>query len=595
MFNYTRLFDFVEAYQQRFPNAKMLNEKINGAWQGYTAAQINKQATDLAAAFLRLGLSGNDNSVEGKDKIAIISNNRPEWIITDLAAQFAGLVSVPLYPTITIAEWEYILKDANVQYLFVSDINMYKKVLPILNNLPQIKGVYTYNKLELGNHWLELMQEATPEEIKKIDVIKAAVQPTELFTIIYTSGTTGFPKGVMLSHENIASNSLNSMPFFHFCDDNSRALSFLPLNHIFERMVTYLYICKGIQIFYAQGMETIGDDLRDVKPTLFTTVPRLLEKVYEKIEAKGNSLTGAKKKIFDWSVKLAERYDVRHNNGIWYNIQLAIADKLIYSKWRAAVGGEVKAIITGSAACQVKLLKLFTAAKMIVMEGFGLTETSPVVTVNSYEEAGRKFGTTGVSIGNQTVKIAEDGEILCQGKNVMMGYYKLPEQTAEVLKDGWFHTGDIGVMDEGKYLKITDRKKELFKLSAGKYIAPQVIENKVKESAFIEQIMVVGSNEKFVGALIVPNLQMIKEYFDKIGKDLGDKLQIVQDADVLKLIRTELNAYNKLFSEHEHVKRFQLLPEEWTIDTGELTPTMKLKRKVVMEKYKDAVDKIFNN
>jgi long-chain acyl-CoA synthetase len=595
MSTYNRIFDFVEAYQLRFPNAQMLNDKVNGAWQGYTAETIVSQSMQLAAALHRLGLSCNDNSPEAKDKIAIIGNNRPEWIVTDMAAQFCGLVSVPLYPSITLEEWKYILKDANVKCLFVSDAGMYKKILQIVDDLPELKNVYTYNQVEGATHWSTILQPITAVEKMAIQKTKDAALPEHLFTIIYTSGTTGSPKGVMLSHENIVSNVLNSMPFFHFCDDNSKALSFLPLNHIFERMVTYLYICKGIQIYYAQGMETIGDDLREVQPTLFTTVPRLLEKVYEKIEAKGATLKGFKKVIFDWAVRLGERYDVRHKNGFLYNIQLAIADKLIYSKWRAAVGGNVKAIITGSAACQVKLLKMFTAAKMVVMEGYGLTETSPVVTVNSYEESGRKFGTTGVGIGNQLIKFAEDGEILCQGKHIMMGYYKLPTQTAEALQNGWFHTGDIGIMDEGKYLKITDRKKELFKLSAGKYIAPQLIENKVKESSLIEQIMVLGSNEKFVGALVVPNIQAVKDFFSSIDKQFENNKTLVQDAEVIKLIRTELNKYNKLFSEHEHVKRFQLLPDEWTIDTGELTPTMKLKRKVVMEKYKEAIDKIFLN
>jgi long-chain acyl-CoA synthetase len=595
MEQFNRLFDFVDTYEKRFPTVKMLNAKVDGNWQGYTASEIKEKSYQLAAALNNLGLRCNDNSVEAKDKVGIISNNRPEWIIADLAIQYCGLVSVPLYPTITLEEWKYILLDANVQYLFVSDAAMYKKILSIKAELPQLKNIYTFNEMEGATHWSTLLKPISDTEKTAIDSIKNTVLPEHLFTIIYTSGTTGLPKGVMLSHQNIASNVQNSMPLFHFCDDNSTALSFLPLNHIFERMVTYLYICKGIKIYYAQGMETIGDDLREVKPTLFTTVPRLLEKVYEKIEAKGASLTGIKKKLFDWAITLGERYDVRHSNGAWYNLKLKIADKLIFSKWRAAIGGNVKAIITGSAACQVKLLKMFTAANMVVMEGFGLSETSPVVSVNSYQEAGRKFGTTGCGLNNQLIKIAEDGEILCKGKHIMMGYYKLPEQTAEAIKDGWFHTGDIGVLEDGKYLKITDRKKELFKLSAGKYIAPQVIENKIKESALIEQIMVVGSNEKFVGALIVPNIQIIKEHFALLGKNFTDKIQVVEDTDVLKLIRAELNKYNKLFSEHEHVKRFQLLPEEWTIDTGELTPTMKLKRKVVMEKHQTAISKIFNN
>jgi long-chain acyl-CoA synthetase len=383
------------------------------------------------------------------------------------------------------------------------------------------------------------------------------------------------------------------MEAFSFCNSDESILSFLPLNHIFERTVMYIYINKGVSIYFAQGMETIGNDLKEVKPVVFTTVPRLLEKVYEKIDAKGSQLEGFKRTMFDWAVNLALKYDINKPKSLLYSIQLAIADKLVYVKWRDAVGGKIKAIVTGSAACQVKLLRLFTAAKIIVMEGYGLTETAPVISVNRFEENNRQFGTVGTIIKDVEVKIGEDGEIICRGPNIMMGYYKHQDLTDEVIKDSWFHTGDIGEIREGKFLKITDRKKEIFKLSAGKYIAPLAIENKMKESPFIEQIMVVGSNEKFAGALIVPAIEKIKDYFSRMSVQIDHSVDITTDKDILKLIRSELDKFNKLFAAHEHVKKFQLISNEWTIDGGELTPTLKLKRKKIMEKYGHLVEKIY--
>jgi long-chain acyl-CoA synthetase len=383
------------------------------------------------------------------------------------------------------------------------------------------------------------------------------------------------------------------MEVFNFCDSNERVLSFLPLNHIFERTVMYIYINKGVSIYFAEGMETIGPDLRDVKPVVFTTVPRLLEKVHEKIDAKGSELEGIKRKIFNWAVNLALRFEVGKPKSMGYRLQLALADRLVYSKWREAVGGKIKAIVTGSAACQVKLLRLFTAAKIIVMEGYGLTETSPVISVNRFNEDDRRFGTVGTVINKVEVKLAGDGEIICRGPNVMMGYYKHPELTDEVILNGWFHTGDIGEFTDGKFLKITDRKKEIFKISGGKYIAPLPIENKMKESPYIEQIMVVGSNEKFAGALIVPAFDKIKDYFNRLNVTIEQTVDMTTDKDVLKLIRKELDTYNVLFAPHEQVKKFQLIATEWTIDGGELTATMKLKRKKIVEKYGYLIEKIY--
>ena len=593
MSTFTRLFELLDQYCTRSPNKPMLHAKIGGQWTGQSATEVRRQSRQLAAALLRLGVSGKDLSPEQQHKVSVLSNNRPEWIITDFAVQQTGAVLVPIYPSISNIELAYILNEAQVEVLFISDRHIYKKVQAIRAEVPHLKHLYSYDRIDGVAHWTELLRDTTESEEAQIEAIRGSIRPEHLATIIYTSGTTGNPKGVMLSHHNIGSNVESCMEAFGFCNADENILSFLPLNHIFERTVMYIYINKGVSIYFAEGMETIGNDLRDVKPVVFTTVPRLLEKVYEKIDAKGSQLSGMKRRIFDWAVNLALAFEINRPRSPWYQLQLAIADRLVYSKWREAVGGRIKAIVTGSAACQVNLLRLFTAARIIVMEGYGLTETSPVISVNRFEEKNRAFGTVGTVIRDVEVRIGEDGEIICRGPNIMMGYYKHPELTDEVLKDGWFHTGDIGEFREGKFLKITDRKKEIFKLSAGKYIAPLAIENKMKESPFIEQIMVVGSNEKFAGALIVPAIDNIRDYFGRMKIEIDQGVDFTTDKDVLKLIRSELDRFNKLFAAHEHVKKFQLLPEEWTIDGGELTPTLKLKRKKIMEKYGHVVEKIY--
>jgi long-chain acyl-CoA synthetase len=434
--------------------------------------------------------------------------------------------------------------------------------------------------------------------MEKVKSIRDSIKSEDLCTIIYTSGTTGTPKGVMLSHKNILSNVMNVEEVFRpiVSDKDARALSFLPLNHIFERMISYIYLFFGCSIYYAESLDKIGDNLKEVQPTVFATVPRLLEKVYERIIAKGHEQTGIKKKLFFWAVELGNRFEADKNQGWWYNTQLALANKLIFSKWRDGLGGNIKAIVTGAAACQVRLLRVFTAGKIVIMEGYGLTETSPVISVNRYDEKNRRFGTIGPVIKNVEVRLAEDGEICCKGDNVMMGYYKQPEITAQVIsEDGWFHTGDIGVWVEDRFLKITDRKKEIFKTSGGKYVAPQPIENKMKESAFIEQMMVVGAEQKFAGALIVPNLTNLKDWCAKHqinATTTTDK--ILRDPRVIELYKGIVEEYNQLFNHVEQVKKFELLESEWTIDGGELTPTLKLKRKVIMEKYRDAIERIYN-
>jgi long-chain acyl-CoA synthetase len=587
------LFQFLENYVARFPNKPVLFAKKNNTWQGQTCNSLSENAMRMACTFLEMGITYGDNTPDGKDKIGIVSNNRPEWIEVDFATQQCGAVLVPIYPTIHANEMSYILKHAAVKILFVSDKAIYAKVQSIRDQLPELQHVFTFDDIEGATHYSVLLKEYNAQQHAKFEVIKAQVNTAHLATIIYTSGTTGNPKGVMLSHKNLCSNVVNSIHCFHFCDADARVLSFLPLNHIFERILLYLYLDKGVSIYFAEAMEKIVDNLKEVKPHVFSTVPRLLEKVYEKLESQKTTLTGTKKKIYNWAFSLAENFELEAKPSFINKLKNSIADKLIYSKWRAALGGEVRAIITGSAACQVRLMRIFTAGKIIIMEGYGLTETSPVVTVNRHEASGRKFGSVGLNVLNQEVKIADDGEILCKGDHIMMGYFKNPEGTAEVIKDNWFYTGDIGVIDEQGFLKITDRKKELFKLSAGKYIAPLPIESKMKESNYIEQIMVVGSNEKFVGALIVPTYANIIAYFKEKGVELKDKAEIIKNADVLKLIRQELNAMNKFFSDHEHVKKFELLEKEWTVESGELTPTLKVKRRIIMERCKEKIEGLY--
>jgi long-chain acyl-CoA synthetase len=444
-----------------------------------------------------------------------------------------------------------------------------------------------------GRHWKEVTALSTPQLIEQVKPISEKITYEDLATIIYTSGTTGTPKGVMLSHRNILSNVMASIPCFP-PGDELRSLSFLPLNHIFERMVTYLYLFRGTSIYYAESLDTIADNLKEVKPNMFTTVPRLLEKVYDRIMQKGNELTGTKRKLFFWAHGLAEKFEINKNLGAWYNFKLSIANKIIFSKWREGLGGNLKCVVTGGAACQVRLIRIFTAARIPIMEGYGLTETSPVISVNRYQESGRAFGTVGPLIDDVQVKIAEDGEILCKGPNIMMGYYKRPDLTAQDIVDGWFHTGDIGILTEQNFLKITDRKKELFKTSGGKYVAPLAIENKLKESPFIEQVMLVGADRKFVSALIVPSFANLKDWARKNNIAETGNEELVRHPKVIDLFKELVESFNKFFNHVEQVKKFELLTNEWSVDTGELTPKMSLKRKVVMEKYRDAIERIYS-
>ena len=586
-----RLFDFF-AQRMHEPKSILLSGKEGGQWREYSIAEVKDIVDRLSAGLLALGYGPQNMSVEGRDKIAVLSKNRPEWMFLDLATQQIGVVLVPLYPTIHINDLEFVLNDAGVKGVFVNDEELFHKVQTVRGKTTTIREVYSFEHVSGAPHWKEILSLGKQEHFQAIETHSARINIDDLFTIIYTSGTTGTPKGVMLSHRNILSNVMASLPVFP-PGSNQKALSFLPLNHIFERMVTYVYLFKGAAIYYAESLDTIGDNLKEVKPNMFTTVPRLLEKVYDKIMAKGAELTGIKRKLFFWAHALAEKFEINKNRGAGYNLQLALANKLIFSKWREALGNNIQCIVTGGAACQVRLIRIFTAARIVIMEGYGLTETSPVVAVNRFNEEGRRFGTVGPLIENVEVKIAEDGEILCKGPNVMMGYYKRPDLTAEAIKDGWYYTGDIGTIEEGKFLKITDRKKELFKTSGGKYVAPLPIENKLKESPFIEQVMLVGAEKKFVGALIVPAFPNLCDWARKQHLPEMSNDELIRHPKVQELYKDLIESFNKFFNHVEQVKKFELLPHEWTVDTGEMTPKLSLKRKVVMEKYRGAVERMY--
>lgn len=587
-----RLFDCLEYMLGRQPLPDMLAAKEQGNWKKYSTQEVKDTVDKLSAGLLSMGVNAGDGTVEGRDKIALMSKNRPEWMMLDLAVQQIGAILTPVYPTISVSELEFILNDAKVKMIFVNDEELYHKVMTLKGRVPDLQAIYTFEHVADASHWKELLGMADSNSIAKVRSIAATIQYEDVVTIIYTSGTTGTPKGVMLSHSNIMSNVIASIPCFPPGSD-LRALSFLPLNHVFERMVTYVYIMKGTAVYYAESMETIGDNLKEVKPNVFTTVPRLLEKVYDKIMSKGAELTGIKRKLFFWAHELATKFEINKSLGIGYRIQLALANKLIFSKWREALGNNLLCVVTGGAACQVRLIRIFTAAGIPIMEGYGLTETSPVISVNRYQVKDRMFGTVGPLIDGVEVKIAEDGEILSKGPHIMLGYYKRPDITADTIVDGWFHTGDIGMIVDNKYLKITDRKKEMFKTSGGKYVAPLAIENKLKESRFVEQVIVVGADHKFVGALIVPSFSNLKDWARKQGiTDLSNET-LIRHPKTIELYKDLVESFNKYFNHVEQIKKFELLPAEWSIETGEMTPKLSLKRKVVMEKYRDAIERIY--
>lgn len=590
MVNITRLFDFPYYQLEKFnsiPDA--LVTKQNGVWNKTSTEEYIAQSNTISRALIKMGIQKND-------KIAIISsNNRTEWHIMDIGVLQTGAQTVPIYPTIGEEDYEYILNHSGSILCFVSDIEVYNKVKNIQANVPALKEVYSFNEIEGCENWTSLL--TLGADTSNQDVVedrKNNVTTQDLATIIYTSGTTGKPKGVMLSHQNIVSNVLNSARRIPFEPGKNTALSFLPICHIFERMILYLYQYYGVSVYFGESIEKISDNIKEVRPNVITAVPRLLEKVYDKIYAKGAELTGIKKALFFWAINLGLRYEPYGANGFWYELQLKIARKLIFSKWKEGLGGNLDLMASGSAALQPRLTRVFAAAEIPVMEGYGLTETSPVISVNDMRNKGFKIGTVGKLIDGVEVKIAEDGEILCKGPNVMIGYYKDEEKTKEALANGYFHTGDIGNIDAEGFLKITDRKKEMFKTSGGKYIAPQLIENTMIQSRFIEQIMVIGDGEKMPAAFIQPSFEFIKEWEKLHGIEVGKTNQeIISNPKVIARIQEEVDHLNAKFGNWEKIKRFELTPDVWSIDGGQLTPTLKLRRKIILEMYKPLYEKIY--
>jgi long-chain acyl-CoA synthetase len=587
MISTERLFDIPYWQQKNFPTSKMFVSKINGNWESISTSEFILRAMEVSKGLISLG-------IQPGDKIAVASSNRVEWNILDIGVQQVGAILVPVYPNISEADYRFIFNDAQVKICFVSNLELATKISNIKTEIASLQHLFTFDELDGYVNWNYIFEASSSTPESEVHKRMNEVKRSDLVTIIYTSGTTGNPKGVMLSHNNLLSNLEACKPRIP-ADNNSSVLTFLPVCHVYERMLHYLYMYLGCSIHFAESMETIGDNIREVKPDVFTAVPRLIEKVFDKIMATGDTLTGVKRKLFFWAVRLAEEYDVVGKSG-WYKFRLAIARKLIFSKWQLALGGNVRAIASGSAALQPRLARIFLAANIPILEGYGLTETSPVVSVNSFDE-GIRIGTVGTLIDGVQVRIAEDGEILVKGPNVMIGYYNNQTATDEVIdKDGWFHTGDIGIFQENKFLKITDRKKEIFKTSGGKYIAPQAMENKFKESRFIEQIIVVGENEKFPSAMIVPCFAYIKEWSAKNGLNLENSTneEIAANEAVYKQIKGEVNNFNQGFGSWEQIKKFVLLPKEFTIEGDELTPTLKFKRKKILAKYQKEYQDIYN-
>jgi len=586
---FKRIFDILEHINNNFQKDDFLVGKIKGDWKKFSTKEYYSISNNLSSGLLELGLKKGD-------KIATVSSNRPEWNMFDMGMSQIGVVHVPVYPTISEEEYTHILTHSDATILLVSTKMLYNKIIDITKNIDSIKHIYTFDEVEGVKNWEEIEQlgsDSSEKNKAKIQEIKDSIKPEDMCSIIYTSGTTGLSKGVMLSHENFMSN-LHGVFDRITINENDRALSFLPLCHVYERIVNYTVQAKGLSVYYAENMGTIASDIVRFKVSIFTTVPRLLETVYDKIISKGKDLTGIKKTLFFWALELGLRYEYE-NRGFFYNLQHKIATKLIFTKWRTALGGNIKTIVSGGAALQPRLARVFTAAGIPVQEGYGLTETSPVISFNNVNKDGEAmFGSVGPVLDNVTVKIADDGEILVKGPNVMLGYYKDEQQTKEVInEDGWFCTGDIGELVDNKFLKITDRKKEIFKLSNGKYVAPTLIENKFKESILIQQVFVVGVDEKFASALISPSFDHIHFWALKHKIHYKNNKELVNKPEVIKKYQAEVNEANKSLAQHEQIKRFKLVCDEWTPQTGELSPTLKKKRKVLYAKYDHLLKEIY--
>lgn len=582
-----RLFDLLPRYAEKFNKPDMLAAKVNGKWVRHSSSEVTEMANLISYGLLQMGINIGD-------RISIISNNRPEWIITNMGLMEAGAINVPIYPTISENDLVYILNDVEVKYVFVSNKELFDKVNSIKSQVPSILQIFSFDKIDGVNYWTEIIELGNKfHNNEKLEKIKESISASDVATILYTSGTTGNPKGVMLSHNNLISNAIANQDAANF-NPEWKALSFLPLNHVFERMLTILYLYKGVSIYYAESMEKIADNIKELQPQCFATVPRLLEKVYDKIVAKGHDQKGIKKLMFFWALNLGLRYELNGANGWWYEFQLKIANKLVFVKWREALGGNIKGIISGGAALQPRLARVFSAAQIPVLEGYGLTETSPVIAVNNFRPNSVCFGTVGPIIEGVQVKFAPDGEILVKGPNVMKGYYKREKETNEAIVDGWFHTGDIGELVDNRFLKITDRKKEIFKTSGGKFIAPQLIENKLKESPFIEQVMVLGESQRFPAALIVPSFAYLKEWCQIKGIEYTTNQEMINNERIISKYSKEVELVNQKLSHHEMIKKFKLMPLEWTIDSGEMTPKLSLKRNLIAKNNESLIVSIYN-
>ena len=583
----TRIFDILDLSVKPQNKPDTFASKRQGEWVSLSSEQFCVQVDKVSLGLLKLG-------VEVGDRIAIISEGRPEWNIIDFGIQQVGAISVPIYPTLTIDDFQYIFHEAEVRFVFVGDAGLFRKLIDVVATAPTVEEMYTFDTVKSAKHWSAVTAQADEANRQKLEDRKAAITPDDLLSIIYTSGTTGNPKGVMISHNNMLSNVEEGRKLIAFGSE-ARALSFLPLNHVFERMVQYVYLRSGISIYYAENVATIAENLREVHPTVLSTVPRLLEKVYDKIIAKGYELPRISRNIFLWALDLGLKYDPNKDLGWWYNTQLKWARKLVFSKWQEALGGKLQMIVAGAAATPPRIARVFWAAGIPVCEGYGLSETSPVISFNRlFPKQEIRIGTVGMVIDGVEVKLADDGEILVKGPNVMKGYYLKPELTAEVISaDGWFHTGDIGQWVDGKFLKLTDRKKEIFKTSAGKYVAPQAVEAKLKESFFIEQSVVVGDGQKYAAALIVPSFDAIKEFCRVESIAYSTDAEIIKNEKILAKFRAEVEEINKELAPYERVKKYHLLPKELSVAEGELTPTLKPKRRIIQEKYKKEIAELF--
>ncbi len=582
-----RLIDIIPHQQKNYPKEDALCDKATGEWRKYSISKCKEIVDNFSLGLLNI-------EFKKDEKIAIISGNRTEWNFVDIGSLQVGAVIVPLYPNMSEDNYHYIFEEAEVKMVFVGNKELYEKVGRVKSKINRQIDVYTFDEVAGAQHWTKVTNQANESLREELEKREDSIDEEDLATIIYTSGTTGTPKGVMLSHKNIVSNVkslINILPI----GSQHNVISFLPLCHIFERTAAFYYLTNGTSIYYVESTDKVGEYLQEVKPNFFVAVPRVLEKVYDKIMAKGRELPAAKKAIFGWALNLANHFHPQGKNSLFYNIRLGVARKLVFSKWKEALGGNIIGIMSGAAALQPRLCRIFNAAGIPIVEAYGLTETSPGITSNRYEKGGYYIGTVGPALPGVEIKLAENGEILCKGPNVTKGYYKRPDFTKEAIdEDGWFHTGDVGELVNGRFLKITDRIKEIFKTSGGKFVAPQPIENKMKESLFIEQIMVIGENRNYVAALVLPKFDFILEWAKLKKLSISTREDVVNSVDVKNRIWEDIDKYNKRFGKVQQIKKFAVIKDEWSVDTGELTPTLKIKRRIIKEKYQELFEKIYN-